>query len=75
MWASRGSQVSQPKPSEEPPRWLEVRMSGPRMGQSARSLGEGFEVTLDGGWRVRLGPQFDAEGLRRLIGVLGSSAC
>ena len=64
------------EPSEEPPHWLEVRMSGPRgVGESSGSLGEGFEVALDGGWRVRLGPQFDAEGLRRLIGVLGSLPC
>jgi hypothetical protein len=62
--------------SEEPPHWLEVRMSGRRgVGESSGSLGEGFEVALDGGWRVRLGPQFDAEGLRRLIGVLGSLSC
>jgi hypothetical protein len=66
------------EPSEEPPRWLEVRMSGlraGRVGESAGSLGEGFEVLLDGGWRLRLGPQFDAEGLRRLLGVLGSLPC
>lgn len=62
------------KPNEEPPRWLEVRMSGPRVGESSGSLGEGFEV-FDGRWRVRLGPQFDAEGLRRLIGVLESLPC
>jgi hypothetical protein len=66
------------EPSEEPPQWLEVRMSGQRpgrVGESSGSLGEGFEVSLDGGWRVRLGPQFDAEGLRRLIGVLESFPC
>jgi hypothetical protein len=66
------------EPSEEPPHWLEVRMSGSRagrVGEPPGSLGEGFEVLLDGGWRVRLGPQFDAEGLRRLIGVLGSLSC
>lgn len=66
------------EPSEEPPHWLEVRMSGPgagRVGESPGSLGEGFEVFLDGGWRVRLGPHFDAEGLRRLLGVLESLPC
>jgi hypothetical protein len=66
------------EPSEEPPHWLEVRMSGQRpggVGESAASLGEGFEVALDGGWRVRLGPQFDADGLRRLLGVLESLPC
>jgi hypothetical protein len=66
------------EPREEPPHWLEVRMSGQRsgrVGESSGSLGEGFEVALDGGWRVRLGPQFDAEGLRRLLGVLESLPC
>jgi hypothetical protein len=66
------------EPSEEPPHWLEVRMSGQRpggVGESAASLGEGFEVALDGGWRVRLGRQFDADGLRRLLGVLESLPC
>ena len=66
------------EPSEEPPQWLEVRMSGlrtGRVGESSGSLGEGFEVLLDGRWRVRLGPQFDAEGLRRLFGVLESFPC
>jgi len=66
------------EPSEEPPDCLEVRMSGLRaggVGEPSASLGEGFEVSLEGGWRVRLGPQFDAEGLRRLLGVLGSYAC
>ena len=66
------------EPSEEPPHWLEVRMSSQRpggVGESSGSLGEGFEVALDGGWRVRLGPQFDADGLRRLIGVLESLPC
>jgi hypothetical protein len=65
------------EPSEEP-RWLEVRMSGlrgGRVGESSGSLGEGFEVLLAGGWRVRLGPQFDTEGLRRLLGVLESLPC
>ena len=66
------------EPREEPPHWLEVRMGGRRpggVGESSGSLGEGFEVAFDGRWRVRLGPQFDAEGLRRLIGVLESFRC
>lgn len=66
------------EPSEEPPHWLEVRMGVQRpgrVGESPGSLGEGFEVALEGGWRVRLGPQFDPEGLRRLIGVLESLPC
>ena len=64
--------------SGAPPHWLEVRMSGlrsGRVGESSGPLGEDFEVLLDGRWRVRLGPQFDAEGLRRLIGVLESFPC
>ena len=62
-------------PAGEAPQWLEVRMSGRRLetpGRAEGLLGEGFEVVLARGCRVRLGPHFDAEGLRRLLSVLES---
>ena len=65
-------------PTGESPQWLEVRMSGSRLessGRAERLLGEGFEVVLAGGYRVCLGPHFDAEGLRRLLRVLESLSC
>ena len=65
-------------PPGEAPRWLEVRLSSSRPESSGRGeglLGEGFEVVLARGCRVRLGPQFDAEGLRRLLSVLESLSC
>lgn len=71
------SEVAAPLAGEAP-RWLEVRMSGSRLESSGRGeglLGEGFEVVLAGGCRVRLGPHFDAEGLRRLLSVLESLSC
>jgi len=37
--------------------------------------GAEFEVVVRGGRRVRLGRQFDAEGLRRLVAVLESLPC
>jgi len=58
--------------------WLEVRLSPPSLPrgvESEESLGTLFEVVLGGGRRVRLGPQFDAEGLRRLLTVLESLPC
>ena len=58
--------------------WLEVRLSSPglpRGVESEEALGPLFEVVLGGGRRVRLGPQFDAEGLRRLLSVLESLPC
>jgi hypothetical protein len=60
------------------PSWLEVRLSAARVervGESGEWLGEGFEVVLGGRRRVRLGPQFDATGLRRLIEVLEGLPC
>lgn len=66
------------RPETESPRWLEVRMSGSGVGKTGELeevAGDGFEVVVQGRWRVRLGPQFDAEGLRRLLGVLESPSC
>jgi hypothetical protein len=66
------------RPETESPRWLEVRMSASgvgRTGELEEVSGGGFELVVQGRWRVRLGPQFDAEGLRRLLGVLESPAC
>ena len=72
----RCSQVA--RPETESPGWLEVRMSASgvgRIGELEEVAGGGFEVVVQGRWRVRLGPQFDAEGLRRLLEVLESAAC
>lgn len=65
-------------PSVESGGWLEVRLSSsgaPGGVESEESLGSGFEVVLGGRRRVRLGPQFDAAGLCRLITVLESLPC
>jgi hypothetical protein len=65
-------------PPREAPQWLEVRMSNSRLesfGKAEGLLGEGFELVLARGCRVRLGPHFDAEGLRRLLSVLESLSC
>jgi len=35
----------------------------------------GFEIVLPRGWSVRLGSEFEAEPLRRLLGVLEGFAC
>jgi hypothetical protein len=37
--------------------------------------GGGFEIVLPRGWSVRLGPRFEAESLRRLLGVLEERPC
>ena len=37
--------------------------------------GAGFEIVLPRGWSVRLGPQFEAEPLRRLLSVLEERTC
>jgi hypothetical protein len=65
------------QPSVEAAGWLEVRLSpsGVRRMDESESLGEGFEVVLASRRRVRLGPQFDAEGLRRLLVVLEGLPC
>ena len=65
-------------PSVETGGWLEVRLSpsGAQRGvESEELLGSGFEVVVGSRRRVRLGPQFDAEGLRRLLAVLESLPC
>jgi hypothetical protein len=35
----------------------------------------GFEIVLSQGWSVRMGPQFEAEPLRRLLSVLEERSC
>lgn len=65
-------------PGVEPGGWLEVHLSSsgpPRGVESEELLGSGFEVVLESRRRVRLGPEFDAEGLRRLLAVLETLPC
>ena len=54
--------------------WLEVRRSVSVVAPLEESLGEGFELVV-GRRRVRLGPGFDVEGLRRLLEVWESLPC
>ncbi len=37
--------------------------------QSGRVTDGGFEIESPGGWRVRVPPSFEAEGLRRLLAI------
>jgi transposase-like protein len=58
---------------EPEPCWVEVAPpGGPEMETLSRSP---FEVVVRGGRRIRLDSYFDAEGLRRLVGVLESLPC
>jgi hypothetical protein len=42
---------------------------------SGASSGAGLELVLPSGCSIRLGPRFEAEALKRLLGVLGSGPC
>lgn len=53
--------------------WTEVRL--PLMGSGEARPGSMFEIVLPRGWSVRLGPQFEAEPLRRLLSVLEERSC
>jgi len=62
--------------SAESVKWTEVPM--PMSAAGRVEMGEessGFEVVLAHGWSVRLGPQFEAESLRRLLAVLKELSC
>ena len=53
--------------------WKQV--AWPPAGAVAGEGGSGLEVVLPNGWSIRLGPRFEAEALKRLLGVLGSVPC
>jgi hypothetical protein len=55
--------------------WREVGWPAPGapIGLSSRSCD--LELLLPRGWSIRLGPQFEAEALRRLLGVLEGLPC
>jgi hypothetical protein len=53
--------------------WNEVRW--PAGVAEVAGAGGGFEIVLPRGWSVRLGPRFEAESLRRLLGVLEERPC
>lgn len=60
-----------PSGSPELMEWTELRLPSAKIARSeAWPDGSGFEVVLPQGWSVRLGPQFEAEPLRRLLSVL-----
>ena len=57
-------------------RWHEVRWPAGASGMPVETQeGSGFEVVLPHGWSVRLGAQFEAEPLRRLLAVLSELPC
>lgn len=65
-----------PSGPSEPMVWTELRLPSAKTAQSeAWPDGSGFEVVLPKGWSVRLGPQFEAEPLRRLLSVLEERSC
>lgn len=68
--------VASGRPVLEPLGWAEL---GWRPAAAAAAQGPadggGFEIVLPQGWRVRLGPEFEAEPLRRLLSVLAESSC
>ena|SRR5215208_2212294 len=71
------SEVLRSPQDQAPPRWLAVRVRAevPAPAVLEETPGAEFEVVVRGGRRVRLGRQFDAEGLRRLVAVLESLPC
>jgi hypothetical protein len=56
--------------------WTELRLPSARAARAeAWSDASGFEIVLPRGWSVRMGPQFEAEPLRRLLSVLEERSC
>jgi len=56
--------------------WTELRLPSARAARSeAWPDASGFEIVLPHGWSVRMGPQFEAEPLRRLLSVLEERSC
>jgi hypothetical protein len=56
--------------------WRQVRWpTSVAAGSLAGPLQGGLEVVLPSGWSIRLGPQFEADCLRRLLGILEVVSC
>jgi hypothetical protein len=55
--------------------WTEVHLPAQRSTVASVPGSGGFEVMLPWGWSVRLGPEFEAESLRRLLSVLEERSC
>jgi hypothetical protein len=65
-----------PSGSPEGLGWTEVRLPSASAARTETGPGgSGFEIVLPRGWSVRLGPQFEAEPLRRLLSVLEERSC
>lgn len=59
-----------PDPAE--PAFLPVRVAGAQAHTPGRA---GVAVVIGSGWRVVVGPGFDAETLRRVVAVLEGRSC
>jgi hypothetical protein len=56
--------------------WQQVAWPAPPpTGVPSHAAEDGLEVVLPGGWSIRLGPRFEAESLKRLLGVLEVVSC
>jgi hypothetical protein len=56
--------------------WRQIRWPASMVaGSLAGSMQGGLEVVLPSGWSIRLGPQFEADCLRRLLDVLEVVPC
>ena len=56
--------------------WTELSLPSTRTARAeAWPDASGFEIVLPRGWSVRMGPQFEAEPLRRLLSVLEERSC
>jgi hypothetical protein len=63
-------------PEGQDPGWQQVAWPAtPLCGAPAGSAEDGLEVVLPSGWLIRLGRRFEAESLRRLLGVLEGMPC
>jgi hypothetical protein len=74
--ASKAVAEVSPLGSPEALGWTELRIPSAKTSQAeAWPAASGFEIVLPQGWSVRMGPQFEAEPLRRLLSVLEERSC
>jgi hypothetical protein len=63
-------------PEGQDPGWQQVAWPATLLcGAPGGSVEDGLEVVLPSGWLIRLGRRFEAESLRRLLGVLEGMPC